>query len=153
MTDQSLTTAQKKSRKQRIPGGRRTLATSGGDWIALSRKLSQIQDSIPTARTVGRTPNLVNTFLPSLHVPLFDINRFVKMIYVPSAELAGRQKQKIRQSFTSVTESGRRQQAVAGCPDSGGDCGLRQGIGHQSRDSSSLHANIGRYEAPSISEV
>lgn len=26
-------TAQKKSRKQRIPGGRRTQAASGGDWI------------------------------------------------------------------------------------------------------------------------
>ena len=41
-------TAHKKSRKQRIPGGRRTLATSGGDWLAMLPGTSSFQDSLPT---------------------------------------------------------------------------------------------------------
>jgi len=41
-------TAQKKSRKQRIPGGRRTLATSGGDWLAMLPGTSSFQFSVPT---------------------------------------------------------------------------------------------------------
>ena len=41
-------TAHKKSRKQRIPGGRRTLATSGGDWLAILTGLSSLQHSDPT---------------------------------------------------------------------------------------------------------
>jgi hypothetical protein len=37
---EKLGSAQKKSRKQRIPGGRRTLAASGGDW---STELTDLQ--------------------------------------------------------------------------------------------------------------
>ena len=38
----------KKSRKQRIPGGRRTLATSGGDWLAMLLGPSSFQYSVTT---------------------------------------------------------------------------------------------------------
>jgi hypothetical protein len=45
---QDIGAAHKKSRKQRIPGGRRTLATSGGDWLAILTGASSFQHSDPT---------------------------------------------------------------------------------------------------------
>ena len=96
-------TAQKKSRKQRIPGGRRTLAASGGDWLAFLSGPHACQHSVPTARTVRGLAKRVKTFPQRLVVHPGDVNYVPIMTYDTSAESAGARNREFQQ-FQSLLQ-------------------------------------------------